>query len=347
MKFNHIYAAMLVAGIGLSASAASAAELELKYSSWLPPTSWVNTDLLLPYFDEVERVTDGRVAIEMLPKTVGTAASQFDVVREGLADVTLLIPGYTPGRFVTTELGELPFLETNSVEIIAPLFHRLFEQHLQPVGEYDEVKVLSMFLTSSGHVFNRVRPIEKIEDWQGLKIRSVGTGTTASLEALGAVPITKPSSEVFEMLTTGALDGSLSGPENLVVSKMVEVVTHGTIIPGGMYHAPVSVIMNKAAWEKISSEDQAAITAISGDVLAKVVGQGYDRADSKALETAQTRGTIHIVDASDELVAAMKEKTASLEGAWIERAKAAGLADPAAILTQFRADIAAAEAAKH
>lgn len=345
MGLNRICAAVLAAGVCLGGGVAGAETLNLKYSSWLPPTSWVNTDLLLPYFDDVKRVTDGRVVIEMLPKTVGAAASQFDVVRDGLADVTLLIPGYTPGRFVTTELGELPFLETNSVEIIAPIFHRLFTEHLQPVGEYDEVKVLSMFLTSSGHAFNRLRPIEKMEDWAGLKLRSVGAGTTATLEAFGAVPVIKPSSEVFEMINTGALDGSLSGPENLVVSKLVDVMKYGTVIPGGLYHAPVSVIMNKGAWEKISAEDQAAIETISGEVLAKIVGQGYDRADNAAMEEAKARGTIQIVDASPEFVAAMKERTAPLEAAWVERAKAAGLADPAGLLETFRAEVAAAEAA--
>ena len=74
-------------GTGL---ASAAAQTVIRYSPWLPAKHAVHEGLIRPWIKEVERVTERRVTVEFLPKAVGTPATQFDVVRDGLADMGVL-----------------------------------------------------------------------------------------------------------------------------------------------------------------------------------------------------------------------------------------------------------------
>lgn len=100
----------LAAAAALSLAATqAAAETVLKFSSFLP-----TTHALCPVWQkwqaDVERVTEGRVRIEILPKVVGTVAGQLDVARDGLADIACIIHGCSPGRFTMTSVAEPGFV---------------------------------------------------------------------------------------------------------------------------------------------------------------------------------------------------------------------------------------------
>ncbi len=43
----------------------------------------------------------------------GTPPQLLSQVRDGVADIVYTLPGYTPGRFPTSEVFELPFVTTN------------------------------------------------------------------------------------------------------------------------------------------------------------------------------------------------------------------------------------------
>ena len=64
------FAPLLIAGAALSVSAAAQAKTELTVSSWLPPTHAVVADFLVPWGQQIEKATDGRVTLRILPKPV-------------------------------------------------------------------------------------------------------------------------------------------------------------------------------------------------------------------------------------------------------------------------------------
>ncbi|MCV0394873.1 MAG: TRAP transporter substrate-binding protein [Rhizobiaceae bacterium] len=320
--------------MAFSANVTHAEQVVLNYSSWLPTSSWVNQDVLLPYFDRIEDVTEGRVKVEMLPKVVGSPQSQYDVVRDGLADVGYIVIGYTPGRFKLAEIGGLPFLG-NKAEIMSPAFHRMYEKHFAPLDEYEGVHALSTFTVSPGHVFTTKKPIRSIDNFAGLKIRSVSETTTAALQLLGATPILKSSSEAFEMLSTGVIDGSLVILENIPVANMQDMLKQGLLIEGGLSNSTLLLAMNDDKWNSISPEDQQAITEISGEAFARIIGAAYDASSDKALELVKSLGTeVHTADA--EFIEALKAKLAPVDQTWIAEARESGLEDPAAVLEEFR-----------
>jgi TRAP-type transport system periplasmic protein len=326
----------------LSSAAAWAQEVTLRYSSWLPAAHHVNQNAMYPWFEEIEKVTEGRVKVEILPKVVGTAASQFDVIRDGLADVSFIVTGYTPGRFVLAEMGELSFIG-NDARIFAPAFNRIYRKHMEPLNEFDGVELLTIYSNAPGNIMTTKKQVNSIEDLKGLKLRSTGPYTTELLNRVGAIPILKSSNEAFEMLSTGVIDGSLAQRETTKNMNMIDLMGYGTLIPGGLFSAALGVIVNTDTWNRISAEDRAAIEEISHEKLALAMGTSFYNADADAEKTMRETPTLTLQVASDAFVAELKEAVAPLEAAWVERAKQKGLADPAAVLAELRAEVAAAE----
>ncbi|KWT73925.1 MULTISPECIES: TRAP transporter substrate-binding protein [unclassified Variovorax] len=339
---HKLNATIRTAAVGLflvatTALASAQAQVVVKYSSWLPPTHWLNTTAVIPWMAEVEKATQGRVKIEMLPKTVGTPPSQFDVVRDGLADLGLIVTGYTPGRFELAEMGELPFLGEDPT-VMSPAFDRVYRKHFAAANEFKGVEVMSIFTIAPGHIFTAKKQIRSIDDLKGMKLRSASATGTRALTLLGAVPILKSSTEAFEMLSTGAIDGSLMLQETVKSTNSVGLLRYGLLVPGGLFNSSLAVIVNGDKWKAISPADQRAIMGVSGEALAAKIGRAYAAADQSSVDAM--KDAKYVLERADPaLTQGLRKAMSPIEDEWIAKAKKKGVADPAAALAEFRAAV--------
>lgn len=328
-----LFATAGAVALAMSAGAAFAETVTIRYSSWLPVNHWYVGGTIVPYLEEIEKVTEGRVKVDILPKIVGTPQSQFDVVRDGLADMSWIVVGYTPGRFKLAEMGELPFGGDSTTT--GPAFHRMYMDNFAAFDEFKGVDLLAIYTGSPGNVATKGRPVKTVDDFKGLKLRSAAAGATEALTLLGAVPILKSAAEAFEMLSTGAIDGSLMIPETVVSSNALDLLNTFTTIPGGFFNTVHAIIINPERWAAISPEDQKAILAISGEKLAGAVGAAYAKQNEEAFAAMEKAGyTIGELDADQ--TARLKEALKPIEATWIAAAKEKGVENPEDILTKFR-----------
>jgi TRAP-type C4-dicarboxylate transport system substrate-binding protein len=319
--------------LSLAATNVFAAPITIRYSSWLPPTLFLWKDVLLPWTGEIEKVTEGRVKVEVLPKVVGTAATQFDVIRDGLADMSFITAPYTPGRFTASEFGELPLLGSDA-SVLARAYDRIYQEHLASLSVFRGVEVLSVFTISPSQIFTN-KPVKTVQDIAGLKFRSPTNSITEALTLLSAIPVHKSSTEAFEMLSTGAIDGQVTQANTVVGFNQIALTKHGYLLPGGLSNAVNMIGINPAKWAEISKADQQAILGIAREKLAGRVGDAYAKAENEAFEAMRKAGYT-LVEATPEQVAQVREKLKPIEDKWIERAKAAGVKDPAALLSEYR-----------
>ncbi len=311
----------------------------LKYSNWLPPGQAMRVEVVEPWIAEVEKVTQGRVKIDTAPKVVGTVPAQFDVARDGQADIVIFIPGYTPNRFDLLEILQLPFISDNP-ELFAPMADRFYRKNLASYNEFKGVHPLSVYVVSPGQVFNSKRPLRTVADFKGLKMRSPQTSATQALTLLGAVPISKPVSETYELLSSGVIDGTFMPPESIPAFKLTELVPYATIVPGAIYNTVLVLGINEDKWKSLSAADRDAITKISGDVFAKNIGKAYANGDKAAFELMRKNGKpAETFPAA--ATAEMKKVLLPIESEWMDKARKKGMADPKKMLDQLRADISA------
>lgn len=319
------------------------ADTTLTYSSWLPLTHHLHTNALAPFFEQIETVTEGRVKVKLLPKLVGTMPVQFDAVRDGLVDMALFVPGATTGRFPLIELGELPLLE-DEPSVAAPAVWRMYARSLERYDEFKNVQVLSLFSTAAGHFCMNKVAIREPADLTGMKLRTALASTFPLIEALGAVPVQKPTGEIYESLSGGILDGTLLGPEAVVGFSLTDVVDHITIVPGGLYSSVLGVIVNESKWAGISAGDQQAIMGLAGEALAKSVGDSYSAEAVTAVDVLNEMGKDLWV-AEGALMEAIETAAVPSVDIWIDKATAKGVEDPQAIITAFREDLETSKAA--
>jgi TRAP-type C4-dicarboxylate transport system substrate-binding protein len=322
------------------ACAPAAAQTVLTASSWLPPTHALSIGQK-EWCDLVEKNSTGKVKCNILPRAVSAPPGTFDAVKNGLADVSFTVQGYTPGRFVLTKMAEFPFLGDSS-EAISLAFHRIASKHPQFTEEHQGVKVLAYFTHGPGMVFNTKRPVAKVEDLQGMKWR-VGGGIVNDIAKVVPMNVTlKPATDNFELLSSGVMDGTLLPAESIEAFKIEKIIKHATSFPGGLYNTAFVFMMNPAKYDKLAPDEKKAVDAASGEVAARIIARQWDKADLRAYALMQANN-VQIVKADAKFVADMKAKTAPLEAQWVKDAEAKGLKNAAKVLADFRAEIAKAK----
>src|SRR5262245_52758511 len=254
----------LAAGLFACAFLASpaSAQVTLNVNAWVPPTHLLVNDITMPFCADVEKATSGRVKCNLLPKSVVAAPQTFDAVKDGLADLSFIVHGYTPGRFVLTDVAEFPFLG-NTSEVVSVAYNRVYEKVLAKVDENKGVHVLAVFTHGPGQIYNTKRPVNSLKDLDGLKIRVGGGMVNEIAKLLGTVPMLKPAPESYELLSQGVADGLFFPKESVLSFKLVPLIKYTTYVPGGLYNVSFALIMNPAKWAQISKEDQAEINKLS------------------------------------------------------------------------------------
>jgi TRAP-type C4-dicarboxylate transport system substrate-binding protein len=271
---------------------------------------------------------------------VSAPPGTLDAVKNGLADVSFTVQGYTPGRFVLTKMAEFPFLGDSS-ETISVAFQRVASKYPQFGEEHQGVKPLAYFTHGPGMVFNTKKPVVKIEDLQGLKWR-VGGGVVNDIAKLVGMNVTlKPATDNYELLSSGVMDGTLLPSESIEAFKIDKIIKHATTFPGGLYNTAFVFMMNPAKYDKLSAADKKAVDAASGEVAARIFGRHWDKADLRGYALMQANN-VQIAKADPKFVSDLKAKTSPLEAQWVKDAEAKGLKNADKVLAEFRGEIAKA-----
>jgi len=315
------------------------AQTVLTVSSWVPPSHSLSM-AQKEWCDLLEKNTSGKMKCNILPRSVSAPPGTLDAVKNGLADISFTVHGYTPGRFVYTQMAEFPFLGESS-EPISVAFNRVASKYPQFGAEHQGVKVISYFTHGPGIVFNTKRPITKVEDLSGLKFRVGGGMVNEISKSLGMNVTLKPATDSYELLSGGVMDGTLFPAESTESFKIDKIIKHATFFPGGLYNTSFVFMMNPAKYDKLTAEEKKAVDTISGEVAARIYGRGWDKVDRRGIALMQANN-VQIVKADAKFVSDVKTRISSLEQNWVKDAEAKGLKDAAKVLTEFRSEIAKA-----
>lgn len=329
--------AMALGTMALASAAEAATTLTL--SSWLPPKHPIVADMIVPWIKEVEKATNGNVKIKILPKPLGKPPAHFDLAKDGLADVSYGVHGYQPGRFQLTKAVEMPFLGDSAVAT-SVAYWRMYKKHMESHNEHKGVKVLGLFTHGPGNIYNSKRPIKKLADIAGMKIR-VGGGVVNQVgKNIGVTALLKPASKSYELMSNGVVDGVFFPKESIKSFKLTKLIRHATLVPGGLYNTSFFLVMNPKKFAGLSAADQAGIMKASGENFARISGKGWDDADVAGVKAMKADG-VEVINATATLITEIKAKTASIEAGWVADMKKKGI-DGAQIMSDLRAEITAA-----
>ena len=204
---------------------------------------------------------------------------QFKRAVEGVADITFGVSAYTPALFPKTMLAIPPGKSESSGDATVRIL-AVFDEYL--ADEYSDVKVIGL-TTAAGIGIAATKDVSTLEGLKGAKIVPYAALTTPIIEAMGAVPVQMPVTEMYTGLSTGTIDGAYATYNNMTPPwNFWDVATHFvTNVP--VQHAVIFVVMNRERYEGLSAEHRAIIDDLSGEAASMKLAESFDGADERSL----------------------------------------------------------------
>ena len=327
-----IYAAAALAALAVPAGAQT---VTLKFAAWAPPN--VNVNLAQKAWAAlVEKESGGAVKIEFYWETLANARTVYDAVKNGVADLGWILQPLVPGKFPRTAVVELPFLVHNSAEGSAALW-RIYEKGLI-AAEYNEVRPVGLTVLPPS-VLHSKTPIPGPEALAGKKLRIAGRVNAQMVASLKATGVQMPITGVYEAVSKGVLDGSLSPWLGFTAFKHEEVMKYHVDVPLGGIGGMMG--MNIRSWEALSAAAKAAIAKHSGAVLSASYGKFNDADVQENMAKVRAMAGQSVTKFSDAQIAALEKQFETIYADWSKETPGG-----AEILKVYKEELAAVRAKK-
>ncbi|WP_028470143.1 TRAP transporter substrate-binding protein [Neptunomonas japonica] len=306
-------AAVTTIALALGAQAAVAAPIEIKFSHVVAENT-PKGQMALKFKALVEERLAGKVEVDVFPSSQLFGDNK---VLEAmlLGDVQLAAPSLSKLQKYTKQLQifDLPFLfkDMESVE--------RFQQG--PDGQKLLSSLESKGLVGLGYLHNGMKqlsasnPLKVPADAAGRKFRIMTSDVLqAQFEAIDAVPLKKPFSEVFTLLQTQAIDGQENTWSNIYSKKFFEVQPFITESNHGVLD--YLVVTSAEFWMSLDKELQVEVKKALDDAIAYGNGIAAEKAsqDKQQIIDSKRSEVVNLTDAErQQWVNAMKPVWAQFE----------------------------------
>lgn len=209
----------------------------------------------LKFKEIVEKESNGKIKVEYYPNAVlGGDRELTEAVQMGTVTMALSSTSPVANFEKSFYLFDLPFLfpdrETAYKVLDGPIGQKLLD-NLASQG----IKGLGYWENGFRHITNSKRPIKKLEDLKGLKLRTMENKIhIAAWKKLGANPTPMAFGEVFTALQQGTVDGQENPLALIDSNKFYEVQDYLTL--SGHVYTPFVIMMNKDFFDKLPQDLQ-------------------------------------------------------------------------------------------
>lgn len=235
-----------------------------------------------------EEYTEGRVEIQLFPNgQLGDEQEIVQSMRSGAIEMGLVYTGNCQALAPSIGVVMLPYMFKNSQEAWYALDAIIDKMNPKLVKEAG-VRALAFYEKGFRVLTNSKKPVEKLEDLMGLKIRVSPTDIPIkTFKSWGINPVPMAWGEVFTALQQGVIDGQENPYTTIPAFKFDEVQKYVTEIHYMIWTGPLLIsevyyqklpkdiqeLLKKAARDSADWERQFA-ASLKGDAIAKCKAAG-------------------------------------------------------------------------
>ncbi len=216
---------------------------------------------------KIQAFWDGSLGSD-LTSTQSVRTGSIDMVLTSTAPVVSIVPAL--GVF------DLPFLFNTAAEADQLLDGKVgdwFSAKLPAVGLVN----LAWWENGFRHTTNSKRPITKVEDFDGVKMRVMQNNVYLdTFKTLGSNAVPMAFTEVYSALETKTVDGQENPFTNIENMKFYEVQKYLTLSKHA--YSPTLVLFSKKVWDGLSPQEQGVLRDCA------VVGRAEQRRANRAME---------------------------------------------------------------
>ena len=207
------------------------------------------------FADIVKTKSGGKIKVNLFPGGVlGGDAPNVSALQGGTLEMVTMNSGILASQVKEFAVFDFPFLFANGKEADA-VVDGPFGQKMHAKLPEKGIVGLTYWELGFRNMTNSKRPINKLEDLAGLKIRVIPNPINLDwVKALDANPTPMAFPEVYAALESKALDGQENPLSVVAANKFFEVQKHLTLT--NHVYNPQSVIISKKFWDGLSAEEK-------------------------------------------------------------------------------------------
>ena len=207
------------------------------------------------FADLVKQKTDGKIQIKLFPGgTLGGDQQTLSALQGGILDMTMMGPALLVGQVKEFAVLDLPYLFNNAKEADALLDGKLGSDL---IARLPERGVIGLGFWEHGYrnLTNSRRPVAKLEDIKGLKIRTLQVPIYLDMmNALGASAVPMPLPELYGALENKAVDGQENPNISIETNKYFEIQKY--LSTTQIVYNAIIVMTGKKLWDQLSEDER-------------------------------------------------------------------------------------------
>lgn len=253
----------------------------------------------------VDQKSGGKLKVNVFPGgALGSDQANVSALQGGSLEMAAMNSGIFASLVKDFAIYDFPFLFGNAKEADA-VVDGPFGQGLHKKLEEKGLVGLAYYELGFRELTNSKRPITKVEDIAGLKLRVIPNPINVDwVKALGANPTPLPFPELYAALEQGAVDGQENPVATIKGAKLNEVQKYMTLT--NHQYNPQSVVTSKKFWDSLSAPEKKILQDAATESAA------YQRTQSRAqlqsgLEDLK-KGGMQVTELSAAEVTKLREK---------------------------------------
>ena len=203
----------------------------------------------------VDQKSEGKITVRGYAEgQLGAEVPSISSAQGGVLEMAVTSTSAAVGNVKEFALFDFPFLFGSEKEADALLDGPVGTQLLDKLPEKG---LIGLCYWESGfrNVTNSKHPVQKLEDMEGLKIRTIQNPVFLdTINALGANAVPMPFTELYTALETGAVDGQ-EGPYTTILTSNINEVQEYLSATRHIYGAVV-VLVGKKFWDQLSGDEK-------------------------------------------------------------------------------------------
>ncbi len=246
--------------IGFSATPALAQEkIRFKVIGQPLATGLIQKNKEQPFFEHFAEKTGLPIDVDYKPiDTLGLKdTEQLRVMKAGLFDIVSLRVSQNsrdePTLLGLDLVGASPDYATGRK--VAKAYMKTVDERLQ---KQFNVKLLAVWPFGPQVLFCK-KPISKLADIKGMKVRVYDQNLAKFIETVGATPVPLSFADTHQSLSLGVVDCAISGPSSANSAGWPEVTTHQ--LPLGFQMALNGYAISTKAWNTLKPDQQVKLQA--------------------------------------------------------------------------------------
>ena len=253
----------------------------------------------------VEKNSGGKLKVNLYPGgTLGSDQANVSAIQGGSLEMASMNSGIFASQVKEFGVFDFPFMFASTKEadtVVDGPFGKKMHAKLEEKGLIG----LAYYELGFRHLTNGKRPINKVSDIEGLKLRVIPNPINVDwVKALGANPTPLPFPELYAALEQGAVDGQENPIPTINSAKLYEVQKNLTLT--GHQYNPQSVVISKKFWVALNAAEKKIVAD------AAIESAKFQRETARALEASLLanlkKNGMQVTQLSDSEMSILRDK---------------------------------------